>query len=186
MPNEVRVHRITHRVRFAPLCPLLAALHFLDMNRRSIALLFVVCTACVEKPPATGLPQQVIPAKITSSDSDLQPGETTTLTVTLENTLEEDVRLTFPSSCQYLIFIRDSAGRVTTPENGTWECAPVPSSLSIRAGETATYNLQWGGGIEFGAAGTSTRVPAGSYQAWAELRSDGYHAIAFPITIVVR
>lgn len=145
----------------------------------------LACAGCVEEATLSPFPEQIIPATITATDSDLQPGETTTLTVTLENTLDQEILLTFPTSCQALFFIRNSAGRVTTPENGTWECASVPSSLTIGIGQKATFNLQWGGGIEFGPAGTSTRVPPGSYFASAELRADGYHAIAFPITIVV-
>ena len=156
------------------------------MNRVTTVLLLLACTGCVETAPVTPVPEQIIPAFITATDRDLQPGETSTLTVTLTNTLEEQVQLTFPTSCQALVFIRNSDGRVTTPENGTYECAAVPSALTIDVGKSATFNIQWGGGIEFGPAGTSTRVPSGSYLASAELRADGYTAIAFPITIVVR
>jgi hypothetical protein len=155
------------------------------MNRAATVLLLLACTGCVEEATVTPFPEQIIPALITATDRDLLPGENSTLTVTLTNTLEEEVRLTFPTSCQALVFIRNSAGRVTTPENGTYECAAVPSSLTIQVGKSATFNFQWGGGIEFGPAGTSTRVPPGSYFASAELRAEGYHAIAFPITLVV-
>jgi hypothetical protein len=156
------------------------------MNRLSFTLLVLLSAACVEQPPIEPLPEQIIPAQITATDRDLQPGDNTTLTVTLTNTLEEEVELVFPTSCQALIFIRNASGRVFTPENGTYECAAVPSLLTLAAGAAKTYTMQWGGGIEFGPAGTSTRVPPGSYYASAELRADNYHAIAFPITIVVR
>ena len=156
------------------------------MNRLAIAFLVLSGVGCVEEATVTPFPEQVIPATITTSDNDLQPGETATITVTLTNTLDEDIQLTFPTQCQALVFIRNSDGRVMTPENGTWECATVPSSVSIAVGKAKTYNLEWGGGIEFGPAGTSPRVPPGSYLASGELRADGYHAIAFPITIVVR
>lgn len=155
------------------------------MNRFATFSVALVCAGCVEEAPPSAFPVQVIPAQITATDRDLQPGETTKLTVTLTNTLEEQVELSFPTSCQALVFIRNSAGRVTTPENGTWECASVPSLLTIPIGATATFTMDWGGGIEFGPAGTSPRVPPGSYFASAELRADNYHAIAFPITIVV-
>lgn len=155
------------------------------MNRVANLLLFIACGGCVEKATVSPFPEQIIPAQITATDRDLEPGETTTITVTLTNTLDQEIILTFPTSCQALVFIRNSVGRVVTPDRGTWECAGVPSSLTLAIGETETYNLQWGGGIEFGPAGTSTRVPPGSYLASAELRADGYHAIAFPITIVV-
>jgi hypothetical protein len=155
------------------------------MNRfAALAAAFLV-TGCVEKASHPVLPEQIIPAQITASDNDLQPGETTTLTVTLTNTLEQEVILAFPTSCQALIFIRNAAGRVTTPDGGTYECPTVPSLLTIPIGGAATFNMQWGGGIEFGPAGSSARVPPGTYFASAELRADGYHAIAFPITIEV-
>lgn len=155
------------------------------MNRLGIALILMVGAACVEEAPVSTLPEQIIPAQITATDRDLQPGETTTLTVTLTNTLEEEVQLVFPTSCQALIFIRNAAGRVLTPENGEYECAAVPSLLTLPAGAVKTYTVEWGGGIEFGPAGTSTRLPPGSYYAWAEMRADNYYAIAFPITIVL-
>lgn len=141
--------------------------------------------ACVEEAPIAPVPQQIIPAQITTTDLDLDPGETATLTVSLTNTLEEEVRLTFPTSCQALVFIRNASGRVMTPASGNYQCAGVPSSLTLAVGETKRFTMDWGGGVEFGAAGTSARVPAGSYFASGELRSDGYHAIAFPIKIVV-
>lgn len=164
----------------------LCASPFPIMNRLTITALVLSGIGCVEEATIPPFPEQVIPATISTSDTDLQPGETATITVTLTNTLDEDIQLTFPTQCQALVFIRNREGRVTTPENGSWECASVPSSVNIAIGKSATYNMEWGGGIEFGPAGTSPRVPPGSYLASAELRADGYLAIAFPITIVVR
>ena len=158
---------------------------FCYMKRLTVALL-LACVSCVEEAPPSPVPEQIIPAQISASDRDLAPGENTTITVTLTNTLDQEVELIFPTSCQALIFIRNSQGRVLTPENGTYECATVPSLLAIPVGATKTYTVQWGGGIEFGPAGTSPRLPAGSYFASAELRANNYLAIAFPITIVVR
>jgi hypothetical protein len=155
------------------------------MKRLAGLPLILVLAACVEEAPIEPFPEQIIPATIVATDHDLAAGETTTLTVTLTNTLDQAVRLSFPTSCQALVFIRNSAGRVMTPENGTYECAAVPSSFTIDTGKTKTFDQQWGGGIEFGPPGTSARVPPGSYYASAELRANGYHAIAFPILIVV-
>lgn len=155
------------------------------MNRPGFVLLVLLCAACVEEAAVTPFPEQIIPARITATDRDLQPGENTTLTVTVTNTLEQEVQLVFPTSCQALVYIRNASGRVFTPDKGTYECASVPSQVTLAPGMTKTYNVQWGGGIEFGPAGTSTRVPPGTYYASAELRADNYHAIAFPITIVV-
>jgi hypothetical protein len=155
-------------------------------NRRFIALLALPVLACVEKADFAPYPEQVLDARILASDRDLLPGETTSLTVQITNTLTDPVRLTFPTTCQALLFIRNDKGRVTTPENGTYECASVPSALDILPGETAEYHFEWGGGIEFGPPGTSTRVAPGTYYASAELRAEGHTAIAFPILIVVQ
>jgi hypothetical protein len=156
------------------------------MSRLAKLLVLLACAACVEEATIEPFPEQLIPATITASDADLAPGESTTLTVTLTNTLDQQVRLDFPSQCQALIFIRNASGRVMTPENGTYECASVPSSFAIDVGKTKTFENQWGGGVEFGPPGSSLRVPPGTYYASAELRASGYLALAFPITIVVR
>jgi len=186
MLNQPGAHEnATRRFDFAASRFTVCAAPFCNMNRLRAALL-LVCLACVEEAPLNPVPEQVIPTTITATDRDLQPGESTTLTVTITNTLEEDVELSFPTSCQALIFIRNAEGRVMTPSNGTYLCADVPSLLTLAAGATKSYNMTWGGGVEFGPAGTSTRLPAGSYYASAELRADNYIAIAFPITIVVR
>ena len=156
------------------------------MNRLASLSFLLACAACVEEAPVQQFPEQVIPATISATDRDLEAGENTTITVTLTNTLDQQVQLTFPTSCQALVFIRNASGRVMTPENGTYECASVPSQFSLPPGASKKFDVTWGGGIEFGAAGTSTRLAAGSYYASAELRADGYIAIAFPILIVVR
>lgn len=155
------------------------------MSRLPKLLVLLACAACVEEASIEPFPEQIIPAEITASDTDLEPGESTILTVTLTNTLDQPVRLEFPTQCQALIFIRNASGRVMTPQNGTYECASVPSTFSIDVGKSKTFVNQWGGGVEFGPAGTSLRVPPGSYYAYAELRASNYHAIAFPILITV-
>ena len=156
------------------------------MSRLSKLLLLLASGACVEEATLQPFPEQIIPATITTSDNDLAPGETAILTVTLTNTLDQLVRLDFPTQCQALIFIRNAAGRVMAPENGSYECASVPSSFSIDVGKSKEFQNQWGGGVEFGPNGSSLRVPPGSYYASAELRASNYHAIAFPILITVR
>ena len=156
------------------------------MSRLPKLLVLLACVACVEEAKLGPFPEQVIPAEITSTDSDLDPGESTILTVKLTNTLDQLVRLEFPTQCQALIFIRNASGRVMTPQNGTYECATVPSTFSIEVGKSKEFQSQWGGGVEFGPAGSSSRVPPGTYYAYAELRASNYHAIAFPITITVR
>ena len=155
------------------------------MNRSLTALLLPALFACVEEAPVAPFPVQDLVATITASDRDLQVGETATLTVSLTNPFDETVQLTFPTSCQAVVFIRDSRGRVTTPASKQYVCDALSSVLILAAGETKTFTTLWGGGVEFGAAGSSERVPPGSYYASGELRADQTHAIAFPITIVV-
>jgi hypothetical protein len=186
MPNQPGAREsATRRFHFAASRVAFCAAPFCNMNRLKVALI-LVCMACVEEAPLNPVPEQVIPTTISASDRDLQTGESTTLTVTITNTLDEEVELAFPTSCQALVFIRNAEGRVMVPANGTYLCADVPSLLILAAGASKVYNVTWGGGVEFGPAGSSTRLPAGSYFASAELRADNYIAIAFPITIVVR
>lgn len=153
--------------------------------RPVVVSMLVSVLACVEQGEFAPVPNQILPTRITASDQDLDPGESTTLTVTVQNPLEEVVHLSFPTTCQALVFIRNASGRVMTPENGTYECAAVPSLLTIQPGATATFTVVWGGGIEFGVPGSSERVPPGSYYASAEFRADNYIAVAFPILIAV-
>ena len=156
-------------------------------NRARVELCFALLflsSACVEEAPTSGVPEQIIPTAITATDRDLAPGESTTLTVTITNTLDQAVQLTFPTSCQAQIFIRNTSGQITTPSGGH-NCAQVPSSFSLGVGASRTFAAEWGGGVEFGPAGSSARVPPGSYYASAEMRADGYIALAFPILIVV-
>lgn len=154
--------------------------------KRLTAAVLLASLACVEEAPLNPVPEQIIPTTITASDRDLEPGETSTLTVSITNTLDVEVELVFPTSCQALVFIRNSNGRVTTPESAEYQCAAVPSLVTIPPTESKSYTVLWGGGSEFGTAGSSPRVPAGTYYASAELRADNYIGIAFPITIVVR
>jgi Intracellular proteinase inhibitor len=156
------------------------------MRNRVALMLALAMAACVEEAAIAPVPQQILNTYITATDRDLDPGENTTLTIRIQNPLEEIVRLTFPTTCQALVFIRNASGRIMTPENGTYECAEVRSLLTIQPGDTASFNVIWGGGIEFGPYGTSTRVPPGDYYASAEFRSDERFAVAFPILIVVR
>ncbi|NUQ12552.1 MAG: hypothetical protein HUU26_09560 [Gemmatimonadaceae bacterium] len=153
--------------------------------RKRVALLAALAVGCVEGGDIPSAPEQVFPTTITASDQELEPGESTTLTVHVANPLDGAVRLTFPTSCQALIIVRNQQGRITTPPNGEYQCASVPSQLFIAAGDTARFTVVWAGGVQFGAPGTSERVPPGNYFASAELRAAGVTAIAFPILIVV-
>lgn len=155
------------------------------MRIRVALVVAVLAVGCVEEADLPSAPEQILPTSITASDRELDPGESATLTVKVANPLEQVVRLSFPTSCQALVFIRNQSGRVTTPPNGAYECASVPSQLTIQPGDTARFNVVWGGGVQFGPANTSDRVPPGNYFASAEFRADGYTAIAFPILIVV-
>jgi hypothetical protein len=140
---------------------------------------------CVEEAPVQTVPEQIIPMQIATTRAELLPGESTTLRVTITNTLETLVRLFFPSSCQAEVYIRNPSGRVVTPDGGTYECAAVPSLVTLAAGQAATFDFVWSGETEFGLPGTATRLPPGSYYASAEMHADGYTAIAFPILIVL-
>lgn len=155
------------------------------MRNRVLPGLALLLAGCVEEATIPSVPDQILPTTMSATDRELDAGESATLTVKVANPLDQVVRLGFPTSCQALIVVRNAAGRITTPPNGQFQCASVPSELVIQPGDTARFNVDWAGGVQFGPAGTSERVPPGNYFASAELRADGYTAIAFPILIVV-
>jgi hypothetical protein len=157
------------------------------MMSRWLAFVFLAGVfGCVESAEPPTLPEQILPVTITATDRELDPGESTTFTVAISNPLDELVRLTFPTSCQLLVFVKNGSGKVFTPKDGRHACASVPSVLTLEVGETKSYDVIWSGGIQFGTPGASERVPPGSYFASAEFRADGYIAIAFPILVEVK
>jgi hypothetical protein len=153
---------------------------------KRVFLLCLAAVGCVEEATVPRAPEQILPIQLTATDRDLGVGERSTLTVTLTNTLDQVVRLRFPTSCQAQVYIRNSQGRIVTPDGGRYECASVPSLLTIPVGQAATFDFTWSGEQAFGPPGTAERLPTGSYYASAELRADGYTAIAYPILITLR
>ena len=131
------------------------------MVRRVVFPLALLSAACVEEASVPTLPEQALPLRITASAGQLGPAEAITFRVTLTNPFDEVVRLAFPTSCQMLVFVRTAGGRVVTPENGTYQCAAVPSLLTIRANDSVSTMVTWRGGSEFVPPGSVTRLPAG-------------------------
>jgi len=155
------------------------------MRSRAVpALLCLLATGCVEKADLPTVPEQILPMQLAATLRTLSRGQSTVLTVSLTNTLEEVVRLSFPSTCQVRLYIRDSGNRLAAPKTA-YSCATVPSLITLPPSQTRTFDFTWSGESELGPPGSGTALPAGSYYASAEMLADGYTGVAFPILIVL-
>lgn len=154
-------------------------------RHRVLACLSLVLAACVEGADIPTVPEQILEISISANPLVLERGETTRLVVTLKNPLEEQVRLNFPSTCQVRLFVRDHLGRIVAPANGTYNCATVPSQITLEAGQSTTFPFDWSGEAALGPPGSGTPLPPGEYFASADLNADGYVGIAFPLRIIL-
>lgn len=155
------------------------------MPRRLASLLFCLAAAgCVEKADIPTVPEQILPMQLSATERNLARGQSTVLTVSLANTLEQVVRLSFPSTCQVRLYIKDGNNRVAAPKTA-YSCASVPSLITLQPGQTRTFDFTWSGESELGPPGSGHPLPAGPYYASAEMLADGYTGVAFPILIVL-
>lgn len=155
--------------------------------RRRLAFHVVpaLAVACVESPGIPTVPEQVLSMQVSASAASFSRGSSVTFTVTLTNTLEEFIRLTFPTSCQALLYVRTTLGQVVAPPDGRYDCASVPAQISLPAGEATTFSFVWSGESQFGPPGSGAQLPPGDYFVSAELNADGYVGFAFPIKVVL-
>jgi hypothetical protein len=112
-------------------------------------------------------------------------GAPDTITVTLVNTLNQDIELDFASLCQIQLFIRNASNHIVLPKGGSYICAPVTSVLTMAANTSQTDEFEWTGGQGFTAPDADTKVPAGDYYVWAEIHALNYSTVAFPVRIRV-
>lgn len=147
-------------------------------------LLFAAVVACSDEATVPALGEQLIELRVSPAPTSLAPGQSTTITATLTNTLDEDVLLIFPSTCQILVYVRDAMGRVVTPAAGH-NCPRVVSQLGIPALGTVTRTVTWDGRGEFGTGGTTARLPAGKYYVSARLEADNYRTVGFPVLVTL-
>lgn len=148
-------------------------------KRLALPVCAMLLGACVEKASLPTVPEQKLSMEIGASPTVFSQGQSTTLTVSLTNPLDDVVRLSFPTSCQVALYIRNSANQVVAGSKAS-ECATVPSLITLQVGQTRTFTFTWSGASELGPPGFGTPLPAGSYYASAEMQADGYTGIAFP------
>lgn len=149
------------------------------------ALGLLLLSGCVEQADIPTVPEQILPFAISLSTNSITRGQSTTITVTLTNDEEFDVQMSFPTACQARLFIRNVQGAYVTPPNGNHNCASVQTFLSLAPGESRSYTYQWSGETQYGPPGSGTPLPAGTYYASADLLSDQYTGIAFPVAITL-
>lgn len=147
-----------------------------------MALGFLGCTQDPSVPKFGDLPVTI---SLRLSTLSLKAGDPDTILVTVANTLDQNVRLTFSGQCQVFVTVRNSAGDIVTPRDGRPECLPIASALTIAAGGTHDYVTVWTGGYKFAPPDTPEKVPAGAYYISAELIASGYSVIAPPFKVDV-
>jgi len=150
------------------------------------AFLFVAAlasAACTQSPTVPKIEEQVIGLSIGVSDSVLVAGKLDTIRVTVTNTLDQLVRISFPTTCQVKVYIRNSSGNVVLPSGGDYQCAGIISQLTIAAKGTTVLPFVWSGGQSFLPPDPTQKLPFGVYYVTASLDTDGLSLIAFPVRI---
>lgn len=142
---------------------------------------------CVQDPTVPKVETEPpVALTVTVSDSVYVMGGTPdTITVTLVNTLDQTIELDFPTLCQIQLFIRDASNRIVLPKGGGYICGPVPTTLTMAANTLQNDKFEWTGGQGFTAPDSDTKVSAGTYYVWAEIRASNYSTVAFPVKIRV-
>jgi hypothetical protein len=149
-------------------------------------LVAALLSACQEDPtvPKIGIP--LVELSLSAAKQQIRVGEPDTIRVVARNTLTDaGVRLTFGSTCQILVFVRDSRGRVVVPDGGEHSCLPVPSQLTIPANQSVTQTFVWTGGTAFTPPEPPTALPPGVYFVTASIRASGYSTDAPAVRVTV-
>jgi hypothetical protein len=142
--------------------------------------------ACQEDPTVPRLGTPVVELTLTATKQQIRIGEPDTIRVVARNTLTDaGVRLIFGSTCQILVFVHDSRGRVVVPAGGAHACLPIPSQLTIPASQSVTHSVVWTGGSAFTPPVPPTSVPPGTYFVTAQIRASGFSTDAAPVRVTV-
>lgn len=119
------------------------------------------------------------------SSPTVAPGQSATITITLQNAGEETVNLTFNSGCQMLPYIRaSSTNQILYPTSGDWTCTLVLTQLSLRAGATMQRVIRVRAPETPG--DTDASLPPGEYQVFARLDDTRFRLQADPVSFVIQ
>lgn len=156
-------------------------------TRRLLPAAFAVMlagSACVQDPTIPSFGDQAIDLRIAISRQIIRVGEVDTITITATSNLDQTARIVFPSTCQMLIYIRNASGRVSAPENGLYDCVPVPSQLVLAAKASASQKYVWAGFAQLGPTGT-TSLPVGDYYISGRIDAQNYSTVAFAVRVTI-
>lgn len=154
------------------------------MLRRAPRLLMALgVLGCAQDPSVPKIGDLPVTISLRLSTLSLKAGDPDTVRVTVTNTLDQGVRLTFGSQCQVLVTVRNTQGDIVTPRDGRPECLPVPSALTLPPRGSQDYLTIWTGGYKFSPPDTPEKVPTGAYYVTAELRASGYTVVAPPFKV---
>lgn len=151
----------------------------------ALAATALVAGSCSQDPVVPKVGEQPIALAVALSSQTMRLGTPDTIRVTATNTLNERVVLTFATSCQITVTIRNASGDAVIPPNGRHGCVPVTSNLSISALASVTFTFVWDGRTEFLPTSSTVRVPPGSYFVSAAIDATNYSTIAPAIRVEV-
>jgi hypothetical protein len=144
-----------------------------------VVALSIAGVACVQEPTIPKIGDPNVAMQLTVSASQLAPGQIDTITVTVSSHDSLQLRILFPSSCQVLLYIRNSRSRTVVPSGGEYDCVSVPSQLTIPAGGTTTQQFFWAGVSALEPSAGAPRLPDGDYYVSASMTTSGVNAVAF-------
>jgi hypothetical protein len=155
--------------------------------RPLLAALLLSPAACVQEATVPKLGGTEIEMKIRQSTAQLAAGGTDTITVTVINHLQQQVRILFAvdTPCQILVFVKDFTARTVVPERGQFTCVPVASQMVIAADSSVDRVFFWKGNTMFDPPGSTTRLAPGDYALSATLNANGFSVPAFAIRVTV-
>ncbi|MGQ0646569.1 MAG: hypothetical protein ACT4P7_03300 [Gemmatimonadaceae bacterium] len=148
------------------------------MRVRLLPPVLLATSGCIQEPSVPKVGLDPVSISLTVSTQTLRPGIPDTIRVTVQNNLEQPVRISFDNLCQVFVTIRNQAGDVVTPRNGRPQCLPVQSQLTLVSLGRQVFTTVWTGGFDFAPPDTQAKVPPGAYFVSAELRALGYSTLA--------
>jgi len=98
----------------------------------------------------------------------ISAGDSTSVRITMRNTTEREIRVSFPDDRQVALLIRDSSGEVAYTDDQT---VAIPTYLSLGTFERWDTTMPWDGQARSG--GRRLQLPPGRYQVQAGLRRQG-------------
>lgn len=123
--------------------------------------------------------------RVTPSDVSLRSRAPATLSVSLTNPRDTALVLHFATTCQVLLYIEDLNRTVRVPSAGIYACDQTATELTLKAKNSITVRFHWSGAEQWEPSHGATRMRAGDYHAWAEVRAVEGHLFSPKVPVRV-